>query len=107
MALLAERGIEATRPFDPEGEMKARGFKVLHVQDLDFRSNCATLARCLGDLRAWSDAHPRHLPVIVTMNAKDDKLTGIEGVVEPLPYDAAAYDALDREILAVLQRDLA
>ena len=104
LAWLAERGIAAPRPYDPEGEMKAPGFKVLHVQDLDFRSNCATLARCLGELRRWSDAHPRHLPVVVTMNAKDDKLTGIDGVVEPLPFDAAAYDALDREILAVLPR---
>jgi hypothetical protein len=85
--------------------MKAPGFKVLHVQDLDFRSNCATLARCLVELRRWSDAHPRHLPIVVTMNAKDDKLPDIDGVVEPLPFDAAAYDALDREILAVLPRE--
>lgn len=105
LAWLAERGIAAPRPYDPEGEMQAPGFKVLHVQDLDFRSNCATLARCLGELRRWSDAHPRHLPIMVTMNAKDDKLAGIDGVVEPLPFDGAAYDALDREILAVLPRE--
>jgi hypothetical protein len=105
LAWLAERGVAPSRPFDPAGEMKAPGFKVLHVQDLDFRSNCATLALCLGELRRWSDAHPRHLPIVVTMNAKDDRLTGIEGVVEPLPFDTAAYDALDREILAVLPRE--
>jgi hypothetical protein len=39
------------------------------------------------------------------MNAKDEKLTGIEGAVEPLPFDSAAYDALDREILTVLGRE--
>ena len=105
MAWLAERGIAAARPYDPDGAMKAPGLKVLHVQDLDFRSNCPTLAGCLAALREWSDAHPRHLPVIVTMNAKDDKLAGVDGVVEPLPFDAAAYDALDREILAVLPRE--
>jgi hypothetical protein len=104
-ALLAERGLAASRPFDPEGEMRAPGMKVLHVQDLDFRSNCATLALCLRELRRWSDAHPRHLPIVVTMNAKDDALTGVDGVVEPLPFDAAAYDALDREILAILPRE--
>jgi hypothetical protein len=105
LAWLAERGLAAARPFDPQGEMKAPGMKVLHVQDLDFRSNCAVLIRCLDELRRWSDAHPRHLPIVVTMNAKDDTLTGIEGVVEPLPFAAAAYDALDREILAVLPRE--
>jgi hypothetical protein len=83
--------------------MRAPGFKVLHVQDLDFRSNCATLRRCLEELRRWSDAHPRHLPIVVTMNAKDDKLQGAE-LVAPLPFDAAAFDALDREILGVLPR---
>ena len=103
LAWLAERGIAPSRPYDPEGLMKKPGFKVLHVQDLDFRSNCATLERCLDDLRRWSDAHPRHLPIVVTMNAKDDRLQGAELTV-PLPFDAAAYDALDREILAVLPR---
>jgi hypothetical protein len=104
LAWLAERGLAASRPFDAAGEMRTPGFKVLHVQDLDFRSNCALLARCLDELRRWSDAHPRHVPIIVTMNAKDDKLAGIDDAVEPLPFDAVAYDALDREILAVLPR---
>ena len=30
--------------YDPEGEMNKPGFKVFHVQDLDFRSNCPTFA---------------------------------------------------------------
>jgi hypothetical protein len=105
MAWLAERGIAAPRPYDPDGVMKTPGLKVLHVQDIDFRSNCLTLTGCLTALRQWSDTHPRHLPVIVTMNAKDDKLAGIDGAASPLPFDAAAYDALDREILAVLPRE--
>jgi hypothetical protein len=104
LAWLSERGLAPTRPFDPEGEMKSPGFKILHVQDLDFRSNCATLARCLGELARWSDAHPRHLPIVVTMNAKDEKLNGVDGAVEPLPFDGAAYDALDLEIVVVLGR---
>ncbi|HVR29668.1 MAG TPA: phosphatidylinositol-specific phospholipase C1-like protein [Thermoanaerobaculia bacterium] len=104
LAWLAERGDGgALRPYDARGEMKAPGFKVLHVQDLDFRSNCLTLYRCLEELRAWSDAHPRHLPIVVSMNAKDGALEGIDAVV-PLPFDAPAFDTLDREILAVLPR---
>jgi hypothetical protein len=101
---LAERGAAAARPYDEAGEMRAPGLKVLHVQDLDFRSTCATLRRCLEELRAWSDAHPRHLPVAVSVNAKDDALEGVDAV-EPLPFDAAALDALDREILATLPRE--
>jgi hypothetical protein len=103
LSWLAERGIAPPRPYDPAGEMKGPGFKVLHVQDLDFRSNCPTLRGCLAELRRWSDAHSRHLPIVVTMNAKDDELPGLPAV-EPLPFDAAALDALDREILEVLPR---
>ena len=103
LAWVAEAGGPPLRPYDPEGAMKGPGFKVLHVQDLDFRSNCPTLRRCLEEMRAWSDAHPRHLPIVVTMNAKDDRLMGIDAVV-PLAFDEAAFDALDREILAVLAR---
>src|SRR5262249_9215119 len=44
--------------YDAAGEMMQPGFKVFHVQDLDFRSNCYTFADCLRQLKAWSDAHP-------------------------------------------------
>ncbi len=59
-------------PYNVNGEMNAPGFKVLHIQDIDFRSNCPTFAGCLAELKRWSDAHPGHFPVYVTMNAKDD-----------------------------------
>ena len=73
------KGLEweaASRPpaFDPEGEMNRPGFKVFHVQDLDFRSNCPTFAGCLKQLKTWSDAHPDHYPIYITMNAKDAEI---------------------------------
>ena len=37
--------------FDPAGKMAAPGFKVLHIQDIDFRSNCLTLSDALRELR--------------------------------------------------------
>lgn len=100
---VAEAGLPPGPPYDPRGEMKAPGFKVLHVQDLDFRSSCLTLRSCLDELRAWSQAHPRHLPVVVTLNAKDGVIPR-PGFVEPLPFDAAAFDALDRALVQGLGR---
>lgn len=82
-------------PYDPEGQMLEPGFKVLHVPDIDFRSSCLTLATALAELRNWSEHHPNHLPVFVTLNLSD-KSTELPGAAIPIPYDRAAYDALDK-----------
>jgi hypothetical protein len=92
-----------TLPKDYAESMSKPGFKVLHVQDIDFRSVCATLVVCLQELKAWSSAHPDHIPVLVTMNAKDDEIP-FPGSVTPLKFDTAAFDALDAEILSVFSR---
>lgn len=90
--------------YDPHGRMQQPGFKVLHVQDLDFRSNHLTLADSLRTLRSWSEVHPRHLPVIITMNTKDERIP-LPGSVVPLAFDAAALDALDAALVRHLGRD--
>ena len=43
-------------PVDPA--LAEPGLKVLHVQEVDFRSTCATFTACLTDVREWSDANP-------------------------------------------------
>ena len=89
------------RPYDPDGKMLEPGFKVLHFHDVDFRSNCLTLTDALKEIRRWSDSHPRHLPVIITLNVTDRPLN-MPGTVEPLRIDRAALDALDKELLSTL-----
>ena len=39
-AMAAAAGLPADPPFDPDGIMMKPGFKVMHVQDVDYRSNC-------------------------------------------------------------------
>jgi hypothetical protein len=89
--------------YDATG-MDKPGFKVLHMPDVDVRSHCATFILCLTQIRAWSDAHPDHVPILIMMNAKDGKAS-TDGGVTPLPYDAAAFDALDAEIRSVFGPD--
>ena len=103
LALEKENGIQGP-PFDPDGLMEKPGFKVIHVPDIDFRANVYTFQQELAILKKWSGAHPHHLPISITMNGKDD---GIKqpGYVQPLPFDRAAYDAWDGEILKGLGRD--
>jgi hypothetical protein len=91
---------QSAAPYDRE-RMKAPGLKVLHVQDIDFRSHVYTFREALEQLKQWSDANPSHLPVLVTMNAKDSNLDD-PNFVKALPFDKAAFDAWDAEIRAVL-----
>ncbi|HWA29918.1 MAG TPA: Ca2+-dependent phosphoinositide-specific phospholipase C [Rhizomicrobium sp.] len=80
--------------------LAAPGFKVMHVPDVDVLSSCVTLRACLGIIRRWSLAHPDHVPILLMFNAKTDGAV-MPGGTAALPFDAAAFDALDREIRAV------
>lgn len=90
---------QATDPYDAE-PMRRPGLKVLHVQDVDYRSNCALFVDCLKEIRAWSKAHPDHLPILITMNLKDDDVKA-PGTVHALKFDARAMDSIDAEIRSV------
>jgi len=90
--------------YDPDDVMKTPGFKVLHVQDIDFRSNCLTFTGCLRELAEWSASHKQHMPIVITINAKDSAID-LPGFVKPLKFSAEAFDALDREIRDVFDED--
>ena len=103
---LRARGVALREPFDPEHVLRAPGFKVLHRPSDDLFSHCATLQACLRALRSWSLAHPTHVPIVVLVNVKDE-LAGSWDARQPgeVGIDAAAWDALDREIVQGLGRD--
>jgi len=103
LELVRQRG-DTPLPYDEDEEMLSAGFKVLHIQDIDYRSNCLSLVSCLSELKLWSEEHPRHLPVFISFNAKDQVIS-LPGSAKPLAFDSAAFDALDREIIGVLGRD--
>ncbi|QKG55924.1 hypothetical protein GKZ68_04285 [Hymenobacter sp. BRD128] len=91
-------------PYDEAGLMKQPGFKVFHIQDLDYRSNALTFKLALQELKKWSLAHPTHHPVFITMNAKSEALPR-PGLTVPEPFTTAVFDALDKEILDNLGAD--
>ena len=120
------RGLELDVMHDPEGGRFARpagmtltqqpispdyvagmsrpGLKVLHIQDVDFRSSCLTFIEGLQAIRAWSRGHRDHTPILITMNTSDGR-SRTPGGVDALPFDTAAYDALDAEIASVFPPD--
>jgi hypothetical protein len=90
--------------YDPEKEMLEPGFKIFHVQEIDFRSHYLTLKSCLRDLKKWSEAHPDHTPVFITMNAKDEEIKR-EGFTVPEKFTSGVFDELDRIILDELGKE--
>ena len=96
---------DGTRSSWPEGHDPTSALRVLHVQNLDDQSHCATLTSCLGQLRNWSLANPGHLPIAVTMNAKDQVIEQ-EGFVQPLPFDEAAWQFVDSTLRSGLGSQL-
>jgi hypothetical protein len=68
------KGLDLVKPdkaYDPTGEMNKPGFKIIHMVDVDFRSSVLTFEDCLKMLKKWSDEHPGHIPVFITLEPKD------------------------------------
>jgi len=105
------RKLELDVFYDPEGELfsgratSGSAFPVLHVQNLDDRSSCPDLLGCLGEIRAWSEAHAHHVPIFISFNAKDSVIDQ-PGFLRPLPFGEDAWLAMDAEIRSVLRRGL-
>ncbi len=78
------------------------GFKVLHVQEIDFETTCRTLIECLLDVKTWSDEHPRHVPIMILIEAKEGSIPdpGLGFLVAP-DIGSAELDLLDGEIRSV------
>ncbi|MEZ5310537.1 MAG: Ca2+-dependent phosphoinositide-specific phospholipase C [Microthrixaceae bacterium] len=91
-------GLGGPRPSGISGP----GMKVLHIQDIDFISTCPTLIDCLSEMREWSDANPKHLPIIINIELKDDELPEPFNGTQIEPFDGANLDAVDGEIRSVL-----
>ena len=101
---VAKAGLPADPPFADPDVMNHPGFKVMHIQDLDQRATCQPLLACLREVRAWSQAHPRHLPLFVLLETEQSPLRLSFPTVQPEPFDTTALDALDAEIRSVFAR---
>ena len=88
-------------------EMLEPGFKILHIQDIDYRSTCLSLKSCLLQIRGWSQKNPKHIPIMILIEAKNGSIESRNGFefTEPIPIDSSNIFGIDEEILAVFSRD--
>ena len=98
-------GLPDDPPMAPPGTWEKPGFKVMHIQGIDQRSVCQPFTACLSEIRAWSKAHPKHVPLFILVETKDEPLKVKIPTVDPEPFTPAVFDALDKEIASVFPID--
>jgi hypothetical protein len=98
---VAAAGLPKDPDFDPEGLMRKPGFKVMHVQEFDVRSTCQQFVACLKVVRAWSQSHPKHVPIFILVETKQEELPAKYHAKSPEKFTSATFDALDAEIRSV------
>jgi len=86
---------------DPRGVMEKPGLKILHVQDVDFRTTVLTLVDALKQVKSWLDANPQSCPIMVMLELKQSSM-GPE-YTQPVPFNAVELDSIDKEILSVFK----
>jgi hypothetical protein len=105
--LYANRGAVGALTGNPASGIPALdlpGFKVFHIQDIDFETTCYTFIECLETVKGWSDTHPGHVPIMIQIEAKDDVIPDLGlpfQFVVPIPIGPDELDAIDEEILEV------
>jgi hypothetical protein len=90
-------------PTDPA--LAQPGLKVFHIQEVDYRSTCPTFVDCLTQVKEWSDANPRHLPITIQVEAKDGSVPDPGfGFVTAVPWTSDGFTELETEIRSVFRR---
>ncbi len=78
------------------------GWRVMHVPLLDPASTCRMFTDCLNVVKAWSDAHPKHVPISILVEYK------VEGpLIDPRVTfpKAEDLDRLDADVRSVFPPD--
>lgn len=94
LQVASQQGIDV-EPFDPDSVMKEPGAKILHAPDFDFRSHSLTLKLGWKELLAWSELHPKHEPVFLLLELKEESYLPS---TRPEPWDQTGLSELESEI---------
>lgn len=85
-------------------ELKQPGMKVLHIADIDYNTHHYTFRSVLAEVKQWSDAHPRHLPIYILVEPKEegpgDHVKAF-GMQPTLKFDSLAWAMVDEDIRTV------
>ena len=90
--------------------LKKPGFKILHIPDFDFMSTNYTLVDALQEIKKWSDANPKHLPVFINIETEvstpGDEMHMLKHMTHAAAFDSLAAENLDKEFKCVFGEKL-
>jgi calcium-dependent phosphoinositide phospholipase C len=105
------RMANAVLGLDPESHEPALlepGLKIIHLADVDYQTNYLTFKDALSAVKTWSDAHPRHVPMVIMVDSKEDNPYLWLGppFTNTLDFDKTALDGIDQEIRDIFGESL-
>ena len=98
-AILKGLGKDAGPDPNARGVLDKPGIKVLHVPDFDYGTTTPTFVEALREIRAWSKLHPKHVPILILVELKDEPGGG-----DVPSFDETQIETIDSEILSVFER---
>ncbi len=98
---LAEQLGHGVRSFELDMHLASDGWQVMHVPTFDAGTTVKTFGEALRAVKAWSDAHPRHVPISFLMELKEEGFALSKEYRRPAQPDV---ERLDEEILEVFGR---
>ena len=101
--LLKTMGKDPGADPNADGLLGKPGFKVFHVQDIDYLSTASTLVDGLRQVRDWSKAHPKHVPIFIQLELKGEPIAALP--TRPIAFGKLELDAVDAEIRSVFPPD--
>jgi len=102
-AILAGQKLPAGPDPNSNGELTKPGFKILHVQDIDYQTTVPTFDGALKQIRQFSAKHPLHVPLFVLIELKDDAASQL--LTTPVKFSSSLLDNLDAAIRSVFNDD--
>lgn len=90
-------------------ELKQPGHKVMHIADVDYNTHHYTFRDVLHEVKQWSDRNPRHLPIYILVEPKEDSPgdhVRAFGLVPTLKFDSLAWAMADEDIRAIFGENM-
>ena len=89
--------------------LNEKGFKVMHIPDIDYNTNLITFKNSLQNLKDWSDKNPNHIPIFILIEGKEQSvgdILGFLGFKTAVKFTPALCDDLDAEVKSVFGNNL-